>query len=135
MRISDWSSDVCSSDLAGIVFNPISSELYWAEKGVGAFLNDKRLRVSGRRKLEDAVVATGIPHRGRPAREAFEGELSRVMPEVAGVRRMGAASLDLAYVAAGRYEGYWETGLNRSEERREGKEWVRKCKCGWSPKH
>jgi myo-inositol-1(or 4)-monophosphatase len=98
--------------VAGIIYNPATSELFWAEKGIGAFLNDRRLRVSGRRKLDEAVIATGIPHRGRPGQDAFEGELSRVMREVAGVRRMGAASLDLAYVAAGRYEGYWETALN-----------------------
>ncbi len=98
--------------VAGVIYDPIKEELFWAEKGGGAFLNDRRLRVSGRRKLEDAVVATGIPHRGRPGQDSFRDELFRVMTNVAGVRRMGAAALDLAYVAAGRYEGYWETSLN-----------------------
>jgi myo-inositol-1(or 4)-monophosphatase len=108
-------SIACEKDgemVAGVVYDPIKEELFWAEKGGGVFLNDRRLRVSGRRKLEDAVIATGIPHRGRPGQDSFREELHRVMPHVAGVRRMGAASLDLAYVAAGRYEGYWETGLN-----------------------
>ena len=97
--------------IAGLVFNPITDEMYYAEKGKGAFLNDKRLRVSARTKLSDCVVATGIPFHGRPGHKPFLGQLERVMDAVAGVRRMGTASLDLAYVAAGRYDGFWETGL------------------------
>ena len=97
--------------VTGIVYQPISDELYWAEKGRGAFVNDRRLRVSSRSELRDAVVATGIPHLGRGDPEQFIRTLGAVMPRVAGVRRFGAASLDLAYVAAGRYDGYWETGL------------------------
>jgi myo-inositol-1(or 4)-monophosphatase len=97
--------------IAGLVFNPITDEMFYAEKGKGAFLNDRRLRVSARDTLGDALLATGIPFRGRPGHAPFLAELERVMPAVAGVRRAGTASLDLAYVAAGRYDGYWEKGL------------------------
>src|SRR5690606_35194845 len=89
----------------------VSDELFIAGRGQGAFLNDRRLRVSARRELAQAVVATGIPHIGRPGHDRFAKELGVVMNEVAGVRRMGAASLDLAYVAAGRFDAYWEAGL------------------------
>jgi myo-inositol-1(or 4)-monophosphatase len=97
--------------IAGLVFNPITDEMYYAEKGKGAYLNDKRLRVSSRVNLADSVIATGIPFHGRPGHKPFLAQLERVMGEVAGVRRMGTASLDLAYVAAGRCDGFWETGL------------------------
>jgi myo-inositol-1(or 4)-monophosphatase len=97
--------------VAGVVYEPISDSLFHAEKGAGAFLNDWRLRVSARRKLEDAVLTTGIPHRGRPGHDVFLKELTAVMQETAGVRRFGSASLDLAYVAAGRCEGYWEAAI------------------------
>jgi myo-inositol-1(or 4)-monophosphatase len=97
--------------IAGMVFNPITDEMFFAEKGKGAFLNDRRLRVSARDNLADALLATGIPFRGRPGHAPFLAQLERVMPAVAGVRRAGTASLDLAYVAAGRYDGYWEKGL------------------------
>ena len=97
--------------IAGMVFNPVTDEMFFAEKGKGAFLNDRRLRVSSRDNMGDALLATGIPFRGRPGHAPFLAELERVMPQVAGVRRAGTASLDLAYVAAGRYDGYWERGL------------------------
>jgi myo-inositol-1(or 4)-monophosphatase len=97
--------------VAGVVYEPVRDELFWAEKGQGAFLNAQRLRVSERRRLDDAVVATGMPFKGRGDHPAFLTQLAAVMTEVAGVRRFGAASLDLAYVAAGRYDGFWETGL------------------------
>jgi myo-inositol-1(or 4)-monophosphatase len=97
--------------IAGLVFNPITDEMYYAEKGKGAFLNDRRLRVSARSNLNESVIATGIPFHGRPGHEPFLKQLERVMGEVAGVRRMGTASLDLAYVAAGRCDGFWEMGL------------------------
>ena len=98
--------------VAGIVYNPASDELFAAEKGRGAFLNDKRrLRVAARKTLADAVVATGIPHRGRPGHPNFLRELNTVMHEVAGIRRSGSAALDLAWTAAGRYDGYWERNL------------------------
>ena len=96
---------------AGVVYNPVSDELFWAEKGQGAFLNDRRLRVSGRRRLDEALIATGIPFLGHGDAEAFEAELMALMPRIAGIRRFGAASLDLAYVAAGRFDAFWETGL------------------------
>ena len=97
--------------IAGVIYEPISDSLFHAEKGAGSFLNDWRLRVSARRKLEDAVVAVGIPHRGRPEHERFLRELPLLMGQVAGVRRFGAASLDLAYVAAGRCDAYYERNI------------------------
>ncbi len=98
--------------IAGVVFDPIHDELFWAEKGKGAYVNDRRLRVAGRRELREAVVATGITHLGRPEPDRFIRELSHLMVEVAGVRRSGSAALDLAYVAAGRYDGYWERNIS-----------------------
>lgn len=97
--------------VAGVVFNPAMDELYVAERGGGAFMNDRRLRVAARRKLEDAVVGTGVPHLGRGHHPTYISQLSRVMAETAGIRRLGAASLDLAYVAAGRLDGFWEDAL------------------------
>ena len=97
--------------VAGVIYNPAMDELYTAERGGGAFLNDRRLRVGARRKLADCVIGTGIPHLGRGHHGNFLIEMRHVMGEVAGVRRMGAAALDLAYVAAGRLDGFWETGL------------------------
>lgn len=97
--------------LAGVVYNPISNDLFTAERGRGAYLNDRRLRVAARRELADAVIACGLPHRGRGDPARFQGELSRLQPRVAGLRRFGSAALDLAWVAAGRYDGYWERGL------------------------
>lgn len=97
--------------IAGVVYEPISDSMFHAEKGAGAFLNDWRLRVSARRNLEDSVVTTGIPHKGRPGQESFIKELVAVMENTAGVRRFGSAALDLAYVAAGRCDGYWEAGI------------------------
>jgi myo-inositol-1(or 4)-monophosphatase len=97
--------------IAGLVFNPITEEMFFAEKGKGAFLNDRRIRVSSRKELGDAIIATGIPFRGLPGHQKFLSRLEKVMDVTAGVRRMGAASLDLAYVAAGRYDGFWEAGL------------------------
>jgi len=86
-------------------------ELYTAERGGGAFMNDRRLRVAARAKLSDSVIGCGVPHLGRGHHGNFLVELRNVMAEVSGIRRMGSAALDLAYVAAGRMDGYWETGL------------------------
>ena len=97
---------------AGVIYEPISDQMFWAEKGQGAHLNGRRLRVSVRRELDESVFATGIPFRGRDGHEPFLAQLGEVMAVSAGVRRFGAAALDLAYVAAGRYEGFWEQGLN-----------------------
>ncbi len=99
--------------MAGVVYNPASDELFWAEKGAGAFLNDRRLRVSGRKELLPAVFATGIPFAGVPRKAEFGAILARIMPQVAGVRRFGSAALDLAWTAAGRYDGYWELGIKK----------------------
>ncbi|AZO60783.1 MAG: inositol monophosphatase [Mesorhizobium sp.] len=98
--------------VAGVVYNPAMDELYTTERGGGAFMNDRRLRVAGRAKLTDAVIGCGVPHLGRGQHGNFLIELRNVMAEVSGVRRLGSASLDLAYVAAGRMDGFWETGLS-----------------------
>jgi len=98
--------------VAGVIYEPTRDEMYWAEKGAGAFLNDRRLRVSARRHLADSVIGTGIPFRGRGDHAAYARTLTAVMGATSGVRRMGAAALDLAYVAAGRLEGFWEFGLS-----------------------
>ncbi len=98
--------------VAAVLHNPINDELFWAERGKGAYVNDRRLRVSSRGHMADAVFATGIPHFGRPDQGLFLKELNLLMPQVAGVRRMGAAALDLAYVAAGRYDAFWERNLS-----------------------
>jgi len=97
--------------IAGVVYNPISDEMFWAEKGAGAYCNEHRLRVAARKDLRETVIATGIPFHGRGDHMRFLKELGIVMREVAGVRRFGAASLDLAFVAAGRFDGFWETDL------------------------
>lgn len=99
--------------VAGVVFDAAKDEMFYAEKGAGAWLNDsQRLRVSGRNKMIESVFATGIPFAGSKYLPATLQDFGRLMPVCAGVRRWGAASLDLAYVAAGRYDGYWERGLN-----------------------
>lgn len=99
--------------IAGLIYDPIKDEMFWGEKGLGAYLNNKRLRVSARSNFLDCLIATGIPfadvERHKPN---FIPQLRALMPKVAGIRRFGAAALDLAYVAAGRYDGYWEEGLN-----------------------
>ena len=98
--------------IAGVIYNPAMDELYTAERGGGAFLNDRRMRVAARRKLSDCVIGTGIPHLGRGEHGRSLIELRHVMAEAAGIRRLGAASLDLAYVAAGRLDGFWERSLS-----------------------
>ena len=98
--------------LAGLIYDPVKEELFTAEKGGGAYLNGRRLRVAGRTRLEDCLIGTGIPFKGAGDPELFGHELTQVMDQVSGVRRWGAASLDLAYVAAGRLDGYWERGLS-----------------------
>jgi len=98
--------------VAGVIFNPVSDELFVAETGQGAFLNDRRLRVAARRKLSDAVVSCGLPHMGRGDHARFNQELAAVQKQVAGLRRTGAASIDLAWVAAGRFDAFWERKLS-----------------------
>lgn len=99
--------------IAGLIYDPLKDEMFWAEKGLGAYVSNKRLRVSARNDLADCLIATGLPFKGvMQNRPNFQAELMAVMPQVAGIRRFGAAALDLAYVAAGRYDGYWEAGLS-----------------------
>ena len=96
---------------AGIVYQPITDESFWAEKSRGAWLQDRRLRVSARRYLDEALIATGIPFAGRGDINEWARIYAELGPRIAGIRRNGAASLDLAWVAAGRYDGYWESSL------------------------
>ncbi|MFA4995481.1 MAG: inositol monophosphatase family protein [Bdellovibrionales bacterium] len=98
--------------IAGLIYDPIKNETFWAEKGMGAYSASKRLRVSGRRDFSECVIATGAPFKGiMHKRPNFMKQMEAMMPEVAGIRRFGSAALDLAYVAAGRYDGFWEEGL------------------------
>ncbi len=97
--------------VAGVVYNPAMDELYTAERGGGAFLNDRRLRVANRTRLTDCVIGTGVPHLGRGHHGNYLLELRNIMGEVSGIRRLGSAALDLAYVAAGRFDGFWEDAL------------------------
>lgn len=96
--------------VSAVVFDAAKDELYWAEKGAGAWMNDKRLRVSGRRHMHEALFSTGVPFAAKGGLPTTLQDLARLMPVCAGVRRLGSASLDLAWVAAGRYDGFWERG-------------------------
>jgi len=99
--------------VSAVVYDPAKDEMFWAEKGAGCWLNDnRRLRVSGRRAMPEAVFATGVPFGAKSTLPATLQDLARLMPGCAGVRRWGAAALDLAYVAAGRFDGYWERELS-----------------------
>src|ERR1700721_1543030 len=97
--------------IAGVIYNPANDELYIAERGKGAFLNEQRRRGAGRRKLGDCVIACGLPHIGRGDHDLSRREMTEIQNRVAGLRRFGAASLDMAFVAAGRLDGYWERNL------------------------
>ena len=97
--------------IAGVIYDPIKDEMFTAEKGQGAWLNDRRLRVSDRTKMIEMLFATGLPFGEKEGLSDTLDQLERLMPKCAGVRRQGAAALDLAYVAAGRLDGYWEKGL------------------------
>ncbi len=97
--------------IAGLIYNPANDDLYIAERGKGAFLNDQRLRVAGRRKLDECVMACGLPHVGRGEIDLWRAEMTAIQAKVAGLRRFGSAALDMAFVAAGRFDGYWERGL------------------------
>ncbi len=98
--------------VAGVTYNPIQNELFWAEHGKGSFLNDTRIRVAARNRLEDSLIGMGAPFIGRPGHAQYFKELHQLTQRVAGVRRLGSAALDLAWVACGRYDGYWERNLN-----------------------
>ncbi|MGB0057859.1 MAG: inositol monophosphatase family protein [Methyloceanibacter sp.] len=97
--------------VAGLIYNPASNETFTAERGKGAFLNDRRIRVAARTELADCLIVTGIPHRGKAGQEIFLREMRSIMSATAGIRRTGAAALDLAFVAAGRFDGFWERNL------------------------
>lgn len=97
---------------AGMIYDPVKDEMFYAEKGSGAYLNDRRLRIPAKRSIDQAIFATGIPFYGHGDHGLFAAQLRQVMAVSAGVRRFGAAALDLAYVAAGRYDGYWEKNIN-----------------------
>jgi myo-inositol-1(or 4)-monophosphatase len=96
---------------AAVVYQPITDQTFWAEKSRGAWLQDARLRVSGRRHLSEALIATGVPYNGHGDFDEWTRILSAVGPQIAGIRRFGSAALDLAWVAAGRYDGFWESDL------------------------
>jgi myo-inositol-1(or 4)-monophosphatase len=98
--------------VAGLIYNPANDELFTGERGKGAFLNDQRLRVAARQRLNDAVIACGLPHHGKGDLALFRSEFAAVQDKVAGLRRFGAATLDLAWVAAGRLDGYWERNIS-----------------------
>ena len=97
--------------VAAVVYDIIRDEMFWAEKGVGCYLNGRRVRVANKRRLNECVIAAGMAHPGRGDRSRFLKQLDAVMSRVAGIRCMGAAALDLAYVATGRYDGFWEENL------------------------
>ena len=104
--------------VAGVIYDPVKDEMFTAEAGQGAWLNDRRLRVSARRELSTMLFGTGLPFGGRRGLPEMLGELGRMLPRTAGVRRWGTASLDLAYVAAGRFDGFWERGAQTLGHRR-----------------
>ena len=98
--------------IAGVIYNPVTDETFWAEKSRGAWLQDARLRVSSRGRLADALIATGVPFQGHGDFVQWGKIFNAIGPNIAGIRRNGAASLDLAWLAAGRYDGFWESNLN-----------------------
>ncbi|NIA70510.1 inositol monophosphatase [Pelagibius litoralis] len=99
--------------IAGLVYDPIKNDLFHAERGIGAFHNGRRMRVSARSRLGDCVIGTGAPFLGHGDRPRFLGEVDAITEKTAGIRRWGSAALDLAYIAAGRFDGFWEWGLSR----------------------
>src|ERR1700689_3236879 len=112
-RLPDGGSEIA----AGLIYAPAADEIFWAEKGGGAFVTEKRMRVSARRDMTEAVFATGVPFRAVSAvrRNAFSRTMIALMPQVAGIRRFGAAALDLAWVAAGRSDGVWGLGIKNGD--------------------
>lgn len=112
IAVQDAKPDGSWGDIvAGLVYQPVTDESWWAERGRGAWRHDQRLRVAARRDLADALIATGIPYLGHGDFTQWSRIFGAIAPEVAGIRRFGAASLDLAWVAAGRFDGFWESGL------------------------
>jgi myo-inositol-1(or 4)-monophosphatase len=110
-----WSVSIACEEAgritAAVVYDPVKDELFWAERGAGAWKNNNRLRVSARRRIEEALVGTGLPPGDAAALEDYVPRLRNVMEKAAAVRRFGSAALDLCYVAAGRYDGFFEIGL------------------------
>ena len=98
--------------VAGVTHLPMMDETFWAEIGGGAWLNGKPIAVSGQSELIRSVLAVGIPFAGKPRHEQFVAEMERLTPNVLGIRRLGAAAVDMAYVACGRFDAYWEQSLN-----------------------
>jgi myo-inositol-1(or 4)-monophosphatase len=98
--------------VSAVVYNPVIDEMFTAEKSHGAYLNNRRLRVAARNHLRESLVATGMPFHGCDGHEDYLAELAPIMAETAGVRRFGSAALDLAWVAAGRFDAFWERGLS-----------------------
>jgi myo-inositol-1(or 4)-monophosphatase len=96
---------------AGCIYDPVRNELFAADKGNGAYMNDQRIRVSRTKDMDRALIACGLPVRDWKGRKSFPAQYEKVADKVAGLRRMGVASLDLAYVACGRLDGYWEYGI------------------------
>ncbi len=105
--VPDGSSEI----VAGVTYNPVMNELFWAEKGKGAYLNDTRIRVSGRRDLAESLIGTGLPFIGRTGHAQSIKDIHAVGQRVAGIRRLGSAALDLAWVACGRYDAFFERNL------------------------
>ncbi|MEP2716314.1 inositol monophosphatase family protein [Pseudophaeobacter sp.] len=98
--------------VSGVIYDPAKDEMFFAEKGTGAWMNETRIRVSARHRMIESIFATGLPFAGRADLPETLQDLARLLPATAGVRRFGSAALDMAYVAAGRYEGFWERRLN-----------------------
>ena len=96
---------------SAVVFNPVTDEMFYAERGHGAYLNEKRLRVAARKNLNECLIASGAPFMGKEGQDQFLAELRAILDNTAGMRRFGAASLDLAWMAAGKFDGFWERKL------------------------
>ena len=112
IAVEDKKSDGRTEITHGMVYQPLTDEAYWAEKGRGAWLNERRLRVSARRHLDEAMIGTGMPHFGRGDVPRWSRIYGAIGPEVSGIRRFGSAALDFAWVAAGRIDGFWEDDLD-----------------------
>jgi myo-inositol-1(or 4)-monophosphatase len=112
IAVEDKKPDGRAEITHGLIYQPLTDESFWAEKGRGSWLHDRRLRVSGRRYLDEAVIGTGIPHIGRSDVPRWTKIYNAIAPEVAGIRRFGSAALDFAWVAAGRMDGFWEDDLD-----------------------
>ena len=96
----------------GVIFNPITNEMFCAEKGNGAYLNNSRIRVSNKKKIKDALIVTGGPKHSSKIKDKIFSEYIKISKNVSNVRKFGSAALDMAYVACGRFDGYWQRELN-----------------------